>query len=410
MRFDGKRWWRVYEVTGHGIDATGNLEVTGSSDNDVWVFGLDGLWHVTADPSAQPPLAAIAAPDATDAEPCGELPIASAESAYRLERVALDVDGSTALRVAIGVVRGSGELVWFHDGPRVVQYDGTRARVVFEAPKPRPHLCWATPGPDNEGGITCTPQGPSAIDCQHCVATTAAGEGALIGEEGLVRISGGHPTGQPVVLPWLQAVAAAPSGALWALAAPSDDSFPRTLILGPQGLRLVSGLPRAAYADVAVRAEDDVWIAGGLTPWEDSERLWPQGEGVVFHFDGRAFTGYHGPTALVSVASAGPAEAWAAGLAGGLMHVKAGSAEAFRVSGQGRGLRAAFRSVSAAGPNNLWFAGDRSTLLHWDGTALRQVDTTAAGKDAPLTGVLAPGANPGWVVGPTGIWRIAPAK
>ena len=56
--------------------------------------------------------------------------------------------------------------------------------------------------------------------------------------------------------------------------------------------------------------------------------------------------------------------------------------------------------------------GDGSTLLRWDGKALRRVDTGAAGKEAALSAVIAPGAKAsmgGWVAGPGGLFRIVRA-
>jgi hypothetical protein len=128
-------------------------------------------------------------------------------------------------------------------------------------------------------------------------------------------------------------------------------------------------------------------------------------------FDGRTFTRHRAPDgALLSVAAAGPGEAWAVGLGGGVLHAKAGVVEAFHLEREGGGrLPVVLRSVAAAGPDDVWIAGDGPTLLHWDGKALRRVDTGTVGQSAALSAILAPGAKPGWVAGPGGLWRLVRA-
>ena len=105
--------------------------------------------------------------------------------------------------------------------------------------------------------------------------------------------------------------------------------------------------------------------------------------------------------ALLSVAAAAPGDAWAVGMAGGVLHVKAGAVEALHLE-----RKVVLRGVATAGPD-VWIAGDGATLLRWDGQVLRRVDASAAGLDAALTAVIAPvDAKPGWVVGPSGIWKL----
>jgi hypothetical protein len=193
------------------------------------------------------------------------------------------------------------------------------------------------------------------------------------------------------------------------VSASGDDGDPRALVADGAGLRLVAGLPLASYADVAPRAEDDVWLAGGLAAARDGVRAWPEGEGVLVHFDGKRFTRHRAPDgALLAVVAVGPGEAWAVGMGGGLVHAKAGAVEAFHLaSTSGDRLEPALRAVSARAPDDVWIAGDAATLLHWDGRSLRRVDAALAGPDGALTSVIAPAAAPGWVVGPGGVWRIA---
>ena len=399
VRLDGASRWRIL-----GIDP-GDHRVTGGPDGDVWVFGGGGLWRVTKDPTALPDVVGIAPADDTAAEPCRPLPIVSTDASFHLERVALEVPGSTPLRVAIGVVEGPNGVLWFHDGPRVVEYDGAGARLIYQAPKPEPHVCWSTPGPDNEGGMTCNERGPQPIDCHRCLVTTARGDGALIAERGLLRFMGSRLAAEAAPSPRLQALAATPSGAVWAVSGHADEALPAAVVRDARGVRLVRGLPTAGYADVAARSDDDVWLAGASGPLDDLATP-PSREGVVVHFDGRAFTRYRGPDALLAVTAPGKDEAWAVGAWGAMLHVKAGVADPLCVAREGRRFGAVLRGGSAVTGDDVWVVGDRSTLLHGDAQALRRVDASAAGREAAFTAVIAPGTRPGWVVGPSGIWRI----
>jgi hypothetical protein len=276
--------------------------------------------------------------------------------------------------------------------------------------KPPPFVCWSTPEPDCELCTTCTDRRPAAFTCQRCAAPIGAGEGAVLAEEGWLRVHGGRasPEAMPIGPP--ASIAAAPSGALWAVSAGAGDG-PHAVVETPLGLRLAPGLPSAAYADVAVRADDDVWMVGGLTTEDAGAGVAPCGEGTLVRFDGRTFTRHRAPDgALLSVAAAGPGEAWAVGLGGGVLHAKAGVVEAFHLEREGGGrLPVVLRSVAAAGPDDVWIAGDGPTLLHWDGKALRRVDTGTVGQSAALSAILAPGAKPGWVAGPGGLWRLVRA-
>jgi hypothetical protein len=174
----------------------------------------------------------------------------------------------------------------------------------------------------------------------------------------------------------------------------------------------VAGLPAAAYADVAPRADDDVWFAAGLSSSIDDARAWPGGEGMLVWFDGRTFIRHRAPDgALLAVAAPAPAEAWAVGLAGGVVHARGGTMDAFHlVAEDGTRLQVTLRAAAAAGVEDVWIAGDLSTLLHWDGKSLLRIDASGAGRDATFTAVIAPSAAPGWVVGSSGIWRLARAR
>jgi hypothetical protein len=414
-RFDGVRWQRILGIEGGGDRAyEAPLSVTGAAPGDVWVHGKEGLWHVTAQAGAGPDLTGTAAPPPPAAPPSAALAMGAVDPAYRLERVTLDVEGGPPLRHALGLAAGPGGLVWLHDGVRVVAHDGARARRVYQAPRPEAAVCWFAPLPDCEGCIACQPSRGAPFQGQRTVAVTAAGEGAVLAD-GLRLVAGGR-VADPLALPPLLSLAASPSGALWAVSAGEDDGLPHALVVDARGLRMVKGLPPAAYVDVAPRADDEVWLAGALTSGRrnpepealEPPRVVPSGEGTLVRFDGHVFTRHRGPEgALLSVAAPAPGEAWAVGVAGGVVHVQAGVARAFHLEREGGARhRGILRGVAAAGPADVWMAGDGATLLRWDGQALRRVDPGAAGKDTTFAAVLPPGAQPGWVVGPGGIWRI----
>ncbi len=370
--FDGKAWRRVAGLPPAALSL-------GSAPGELL---LGGLWTVTRDPGPQPDLEGAPAPAPPAAAPSRPLAVGPVDPSVHLERVTIDVEGGPPLRSALGVVEGPGGVVWLHDGHRLVEIDGARARLLYTAP----------------------PSAPLA--CQRCAAPSGAGQGSFL-SAGLHTVAAGREAGANLYLPALLSVARAPSGAIWAVSASDDDDSPRAIVSGPNGARLVAGLPLAAYADVAPRADDDVWLAGGLGASRDEARAWPQGEGTLVHFDRHAFTRRRAPDgALLSVTATSPAEAWAVGVAGGVLHAARGAVEAFHlVAGDGTRIEGTLRAV-AAGEGEVWIAGDRSTLLRWDGAALRRVDASVTGVEGALTAVVAPGAQPGWVVGPGGIWRV----
>jgi len=403
VHFDGERSAGVPGAAGW------SLSVTGSGRDDVWIFGSGGLFHVTPEADTKPDFEAATASAPPASPPSRALVVAGVDPSYRLERVELPIDGDKPFRMAIGLSTGPGGVIWMHDGARVVEHDGSRTRVLYRAPAPEPFVCWSAPEPDCEVCVGCTERQPRLLDCQRCVAPTGAGEGAMLTIEGWMQVHGGAATRGPTALSALLAIGATPSGSIWSVSAEKGD-VGRAMMTGPSGSRLVTGLPPAAYADISARADDDLWLAGGLTTAEDEVR--PEGEGTLVHFDGKTFGRHRGPDgALLSVAASGPGEAWAVGLAGGVVHVKNGASAAMHLEREdGERWPVVLRGVAAAGPSEAWMVGDDATLLRWDGKALRRVDAGALGKTASLSAVIAPSATPGWVVGPGGIFRLVSAR
>ena len=412
-RFDGTSWHRIFEIEGRS--AAGYLFVTGSGPDDVWVYGEEGLWHIPPSPRPEPDLTATLAPAPNAAAPSLPLVMGPVDDALRIEKVELAIDGAPGLRHALRVAEGPGGLVWLHDGARLVEYDGTRARVLHAEPAPEPFVCWSAPVNDCELCAACNPSTGAPQTCQHCASPAAPGKGTLISGNRLLRIDPVDPsaaTPELALLPDLQAVATTPTGTLWAVSASPDDDLPHAVILGPGGLRLVPSLPPAAYTDVAARADDDVWLAGALTSGLTGElapRTIPAGEGTLVHFDGKAFTRHRAPDGpLVSVIATAPSEAWAVGVSGGLLHATPGVVQAYHLAREG-GSRAPviLRAAASAAPSDVWIVGEGGTVLHGDAKSFRRVEVPLAGRDAAFSGVVAPTqARPGWLVGPSGIWKI----
>ncbi len=374
--YDGHEFHRIPGIPPGAI-------VAGAS-GDVWIGG----WHVVRAPAATPDL--VGAPAATPpfAPPSAELSVRAAPPGLVTERVTLKVPGEAPMTAALGVEVGPSGVVWLHDRSRLVELDGLDVRGLHRA------------------------SGAALLDCQRCVAPRRPGEGVFL-SQGPDRMVGLREIGKGGVTnvlwsPDMLAVANAPNGDVWGVSAAEDHGVARAFVRTPDGIRNVTGLPVAAYSNLAIRTAEDVWFSGGLVAFHDGTRTQPAGEGILVHFDGHAFKRYRGPDgALLSVAAVGPGEAWAVGLDGGLVHVKGEVATAYHLEQEGARQRVALRAVAATGPDDVWISGDGSTLLRWDGKDFTRMDLPGVGVDAALTAVVPPrGEARGWLAGPRGLWRM----
>ncbi len=374
--YDGHEIRRIPGVPGGSI--------AGGTSADVWV----GNWRVARVASPPPDLRGTPAAVPPISSPSGAVDVGEAEPILRTLPVTLKIAGEPPLTSALGVEEGPKGLVWLHDLSRVVEVEGASVRVLHRVAE------------------------YEQIDCGRCMQPRGPGEGVLLasGPDDMLslRTLAKGRVDDVLALPDLLAVASMPGGDLWAVSATEARGMPRAVVWTASGLRNVVGLPDAAYSSVTIRSDDDVWLSGGLVAVHDGVRAHPAGEGILVHFDGRAFTRYRGPEgALLAVAAVGSGEAWAVGLGGGLVHVKGGVASAFHLERAGKPLRVALRAVAATGPDDVWISGDESTLLRWDGKAFTRMDMTSVGVDATLTAVVPPRDKaPGWLAGPRGIWRI----
>ena len=358
--------------------------IVGGVAGDAWIAD----WHVVRAPAPSPDLSGAPAKTPKVSPPSAALEPSANGPGVKIEGVTLKIPGEAPLTTAFGIEEGSSGRIWLHDRVRLVEFDGSDARVLHRG------------------------TGADLFDCQRCLAPRAAGEGLFLSQgqdrmTGLREIKSGAVT-DVYWSPDMLAAATAPNGDVWIVSAAEDHGVARAFVRTASGVRNVSGLPIAAYANLAVRANDDVWLSGGMVAFHDGTRAQPAGEGILVHFDGHAFSRYRGPDgALLSVAAVGPREAWAAGLDGGIVHVKEGVVTAYHLERSGEASRVALRAVSANGPDDVWIAGDGSTLLHWNGKGFSRVDLAGIGADAALTALVPPRDKvPGWLAGPRGIWRL----
>jgi hypothetical protein len=379
LRFSGGRWLRPAGVAPLGGVLSGDtFPIAIAGRDDVWLGRREGLFHLTADPGAGPDLATEPAP-IPEASPgrSPRVPVEPPDGAYRLERVTLPVTGEEPMRWAFGAAVAPDGTVWLWDDHRIVEHDGTTGHRLFRTPDDAP------------------------LAAHRAVAPAGRGEGFFLAGS-LHRVNAGRVADEGDALPDMTAIARGPSGQVWIASASDDDDLPHALVRAGTGTQLVSALPPAAYSDVAVGL-GDAWLAGGLTSTTTVARRWPAGEGLLVHFDGHALLRHRAPDgALLAVAAAGPGEAWAAGVGGSMLHAHGAAVEAFHVEPE-----VILRAVAVSTAHEAFFVGDAATVLHHDGHTLRRIDAAEAGRDGALTGVVAPGAQPGWVVGPAGIFRLS---
>lgn len=369
--FDGKRWERVLGVP------RDLKSITAAGPGDAWVATQNELWHLTRATTAEPAAPVISRPGPEPSGPPRELSISGVDASFALERVELAVPSDAPLTRAFEIASGPNGLVWLRDDHRVIEVAGEVVRRIA-------------------GAVDLQ------FDCYRCLAPRAPGEGSLLAH-GLLEVTGGQATRMPAIVGALTGLARTPSGDLWLVSASQDDGLPHAVVRTPRGLRVLPGFPSSAYVGAAAWADDDVWLAGGAYAEEDAIRPRPVGEGLLVHFDGRglAVSDSQLGEALLSVAAAGPGEAWAAGAGGALVHAGPGRVEAWRVERSPR-----LWAIAAPTPNDVWIAGAGSTLLRFDGETLRRIDASRVGPDAALTGVVPPSTGSGWLVGPSGIFRI----
>ncbi|MCC6523993.1 MAG: hypothetical protein IT373_15140, partial [Polyangiaceae bacterium] len=330
--------------------------------------------------------AATPLPVPTDAP--SALTTSGVAAGYTVERLSLALPGGGTLGAARELRAAPDGSLWLHDGTRAYRYAADKLEPLVAPPAPTPARQGA---PERQ------------LPCHACLAPTGADAGFALG------LAAGAPselTGRaradgPLALEAPAAVAASGAGEAWVVGTGLDDAWPRVLRKHAGAWSYLTGPPLGSFVAVAVHGAE-AWLAGGHNATSDGTRDWPNGAGLLCHFDGRAFTTHTEPHgALLAVAAAGPGAAWAVGAAGLVLHVDGTRIERLAVPGAPW-----LRAVWVGGPNDVWLGGDESTLLHWDGTAWRHVDGAALGVRVAVTS-LAPGPNGGiWAAGPAGLWHV----
>lgn len=182
-------------------------------------------------------------------------------------------------------------------------------------------------------------------------------------------------TATPIQAP-SRALSASGAGPVWAMCG--------DLLCGRRGGRTTHylGTPEGFFADLYSPVDADVWLAGGVASEAGHVSEWPQGGGVLAHFDGAAFTRFDvGEGALLAVDGQG-ADVWAVGLGGAVTRVTNDDVRTFRLPG-----RPILRDVLVRSPDDVWIVGDQSTVIRWDGARFEQVSAGLPSKLLSLTKV-----------------------
>ncbi|MFO0554288.1 MAG: hypothetical protein U0271_38260 [Polyangiaceae bacterium] len=397
--YDGTKWTRSEETLGQvGAPSYEDWRVAGAiGASEVWAYGPRGLFRVKKRSGPSLDVDGVSMPDpppTTSAlQAVGEL-----DPSFKLEPVTVQLGSDRPLRTALDVAQGQNGVLWLHEGSRVVEVDGANTRVLVDKSKLEPFSCVSAPQPDCMVCVSCSGDQAIASSCPNCLAPRSAGTGAFVDDYLRVVAAGTQAPGRyEAYRPG--AVSVDESGAVWTI---MNGDAPRILVTTASSWSFLRGLAPAGYLDIAARGQDDVWVAGGLAFFIDDDWV-VGGEGTLAHFDGHSFRYFRGPEgALTAVTSAGPNEAWAVGARGGIVHVQGDQAVATRLS-----TDSTLRAASARGASDVWIGGEDRTLLHWDGKSLRPIDTSAATQRSSFLAIVPPtDQQPGWVVGPTGIWRI----
>jgi len=178
------------------------------------------------------------------------------------------------------------------------------------------------------------------------------------------------------------------------------------------------------FSNLAVVADDDVWLATGTG----------YGTPAVIHWDGRRWSpvpgaGAFGVISTRRIAASGPADVWLVGA-----HEEGGPAalhynghgwsepslgitnlEVFRSDGSAQGLESALLDVAALSPGEVWGVGttmhtgaadyvdQRGLAMHWDGTRWYSVPVPYPGTSTDLHAVAVAAPSDVWALGGQGL-------
>jgi hypothetical protein len=251
-------------------------------------------------------------------------------------------------------------------------------------------------------------------------AATAGSVGLAAGPASAVT----KAPGPAVSLPGGQLFGVAATSARNAWAVGQNFETGKTLIVhwnGSAWKQVPSPTPGGSSALYAVStiSASNVWAVGATDA--------PPGKTVIEHWNGTAWKQVPSPTpkgggALFGVAATSASNAWAVGCAGncfqGLGTIKTlilhWNGKAWKqVASPSPGADSSLSSVAAVSGNNVWAVGctdfcflssasPSTVILHWNGTAWKQVASPAQAKVGALNGIAATSARNVWVVGCAG--------
>jgi hypothetical protein len=261
-------------------------------------------------------------------------------------------------------------------------------------------------------------------------AVMGAGLLAVAGTAGAVVLPGGPAaarTGVPqrgvsVLGGQFFGVAAASASNAWTVGQDIDNG--KTIILRWNGTgwkRIASPTLAGASALYAVAATSasNAWAVGGSSA--------PPGKTQIVHWNGTAWEQVPSPTpkgggALFGVAAISATNAWAVGCAGNCFQGFGGIKTLIlhwngvawkQVPSPSPGNGSALSSVTAVSANSAWAVGctafcflsstaPQTVILHWNGTAWKQVPSPAQARIGALNAVGATSASDVWAVGCAG--------
>jgi hypothetical protein len=403
--FDGQAWRLVLDVPGpcHALSGDGTQSLWAACDTGVWKKTGNPPLIEGSSPSA-PILTRASWPEKFE-------PAMVSDHAHPVRRARVPLDGEPPLPGAVGVAEAEDGTVWLLSESRLVELSGPAAKVLAQLPMP------SAPGgadvvPLIAGNFTrlfpATPRPPMLVP-SAALAPAAAGQGWLLWRGSLWRVKGRELRLEPQQLPDLLALDA--HGDTCWMASSSPSWAPKAMVVGPGGPKILAHLPQAAYAAVHATRTDGLWLAGGTGNLDaetgSQDRKWPAGEGVVVHAQGASLREIRIPSgAMLQVRAVGPGEAWAAGVAGTIVHIAGERVTSYAVL-PGRLIR----SIWAAGPSEVWFAGDMPWLVLWNGRELRRMDLRGElGGFGTVAGIAARGSEPLWVVAPNALLRVERAS
>ncbi len=397
--WDGKTWSIV-----HG--GPPNSTILANSKENVWIGNNLGLWHGTA-----PGPAAITLPTAKDLDdsaltPSIPAPLGADENQYTVEKVNIEVAGSSPLKTAKNVASSPDGVLWFVDWHRVVELDAKGKATIVRTRGREEVTRWAYPSSKGRGIVLerDDSRGPDRRDEVRAIdGSKVTSEEIQLDRQDTVAVHG-DPKGatwvvgapsvfRPGKTSWYQPLAEKEAGkTAW------NEFSPHALVRETTSTRFrpVLGLPSAAWVDVAATSDGGAFFVGGLTNG-------PSGQGILVQAKGALGAGglvrVRAAATLLAVGSVSPDEAWAVGAGGTIVHLKGATVTRFTLR-SGEWLRA----VTVVQADNIWIAGEGGTLIHYDGTTFHPV-VSPLRSQAAFTGITSL-AGQIWAVSPSGIVRL----